>query len=400
MRSTRQRVCATVAFAAIVGAVLVVGGTTPSGAAPAVHQISVDHTGPAGHNFEYKDFFPRAAAKVAQGDVVDFGWPQTKDGFHTATLLKSGETPAQAWSTVYPLAVPDADDGASQQQLNPAIGAPTNPPTIAGGCGSDAGSACAFDGSSDLNSGANRNDGTSHFFAQVNSSPGTTVSFVCLLHPGMQGSLQVVASGSTTPAQEQAAADTQYTADTAEANAAFNAANTPTSTSNADGTKTWTMSAGTETAHTAVLEFLPSNLVVGPKDKVIWNMTNAMAEIHTVTFPKGTDAFEPIPQLCEADPTDTEFVGAPGPPCGDPTKFEVHLDPAPGGGTTIDSTTTEASSGIMGPAALPFPTSTSFDFPNTGTFSYFCHIHDTGMVGAIEVQAASTTASTTPKFTG
>ena len=98
--------------------------STPAAGATSPLTIGVDHAPPAGHNFEYVDYFPRSGVKVHTGDVVSFQWSATPDGFHTVTLLKSGQTPQNAWQST-PLAVPDSDDGSGALQFNPAIAGPT-----------------------------------------------------------------------------------------------------------------------------------------------------------------------------------------------------------------------------------------------------------------------------------
>ena len=411
-RSCRSiRVLAVLALMAASTGAVVASGTASAVVTPL--QIGVDHPGPSGHNYEYKDFFPRgdtaSPVHVGQGSVVQFNWPQTTDGFHTATLLGATTDPATIWTNT-PVSVADPDDAGGQLQFNPAIGAPTLPPPGSGApnaCG-DVATPCPFDGTADLNSGANVSNGTNSFVVQFgrNITPGTVVHYACLIHPGMAASLTVVDPTDpsvTTQPQADTESAAQVTADTAEAAAAETAASVVQSTTNADGTHTFSASAGTETAHAAVLEMLPSPLPVSAGDKIDWHMTNAMAEIHTVTFiddPK----YEPLPQFCEANPTDTAFDPTQaGPPCGDPTKFEVHFNPAPGGGTTITSTSTSASSGILFPPGPPLPHDYTFNFPTAGSFPYFCHIHFNGMKGSVNVLAvsvAATPAAATPGFTG
>jgi hypothetical protein len=130
------------------------GAVVASGTASAVVtplQIGVDHPGPSGHNYEYKDFFPRgdtaSPVHVGQGSVVQFNWPKTTDGFHTATLLGATTDPATIWTNT-PVSVADPDDAGGQLQFNPAIGAPTLPPPGSGApnaCG-DVATPCPFDG--------------------------------------------------------------------------------------------------------------------------------------------------------------------------------------------------------------------------------------------------------------
>ena len=121
-------------LALVAASTIGVVASSPASAAATPLQISVDHAGPAGHNYEYKDFFPRgdtaSPVEVAAGGLVQFNWPETPDGFHTATLLAASTDPTTAWDA--PLTLPDPDDSASQLQFNPALTAPTNPPAGSG----------------------------------------------------------------------------------------------------------------------------------------------------------------------------------------------------------------------------------------------------------------------------
>ncbi len=400
----RKGPAAVLASIALTAGVIAVPATTEAAhAATQTIAVGVDHSPPGGHNFEYVDYFPRSSVKVHTGDVVDFGWARSPDGLHTATLLKTGETPGHAWAA-HGLAVPDADDG-SQLQVNPAITSPTHPPAgsgAPGACGSAA-TPCVFNGSADLNSGANPTDGASHFFVKVNVPAGTTVNVVCLVHPGMAMSFQVVgaSAAASIPSGVAAAANAQASSDTAGALAAEAASQTPQVATNTGGTHTVTLTAGTATAHVEVAEMLPSSATVTAGDTVRW-VTKTIKDIHTVTFPLGAaPQTEPIPFYCEGMP-DTLLTGPPGPSAcgGDPTKIETHLNVAPVGGTTILSPVTVATSGLLATPPAPFPGEYSFTFPNPGTYTYQCRIHD-HMTGTLTVQAgAATPVTATPSLTG
>jgi plastocyanin len=129
---------------------------------------------------------------------------------------------------------------------------------------------------------------------------------------------------------------------------------------------------------------LPQNTSVRAGDTIKW-VTKTIKDPHTVTFPQGDNpTTEPVPNFCEGTP-DVLQTGPPvGPPCGDPTKFEIHFNPAPVGGTVISSPSTVATSGIISNPPAPFPTSYSFSFPNAGTYTYMCRIHD-HMIGTVHV---------------
>jgi plastocyanin len=318
----------------------------------------------------YTDFFPRGGTTVLQNDIVDFKWDTgSPDGFHTTTLLKTGDNPGTVYGTTPPV-VPDADDGGSTIQENPAIGAPTNP-----ACGT-VGSPCPFDGNSQLNSGAFPTAPGHDFYVSVNAQEGTTVTFICLIHAGMVGSLSVVASGASTTGSVTTAAAAQYATDTTEALGAAAAVTVPAATTNSDGSKTWNVQAGAEGPHEQVLEFFPRNLNVTAGDSVNW--TQPTHDIHTVTFPDGAasaaDDFHHF--VCEGGPPDTPAAAPPAPPCAIPPNFESHFTGDPAGPTTLADPTTVATSGVLGIPPTPFPGSYTFKVAGVGNYTYQCKVHD------------------------
>lgn len=384
MNRSRRIVFAPVMALAMTALSLGSGGIVAH-AAPSTYVIGVDAATPANHLFMYTDFFPRGGTSVLQGDVVDFKWDTgSPDGFHTATLLKTGDDPNTVFGATPPV-TPDTDDGAGTIQENPAIGAPSNP-----ACGT-VGSPCAFDGTAQLNSGAFPNQPGKDFYVAVNAQAGTTVTFICLIHRGMVGTLSVVANAASTPASVTAAGATQYASDTSEALAAEAAVTVPSPTTNSDGSKTWNAQAGTEGPHEQVLEFFPSSLSVATGDSVKW--TSKAHDIHTVTFPNGTasaaDDFHQF--VCEAGPPDAPAAPPPAPPCADPTTFESHFTGAPAGGTTLASPATVATSGVIAAAPLPFPDNYTFKVAGAGTYTYQCKVHDhmTGTLAATTVVVAT-----------
>lgn len=386
-------------FSVLVGAALTGAGAllpvTAAQGATAPLTIGVDHAPPAGHNFEYVDYFPRSSVKVHTGDVVSFAWGATPDGFHTATLLKSGQTPQQAWQNT-PAAVPDADEGGGALQFNPAIGAPTFPPPGSGAptaCG-DATTPCVYDGSGTVSSGARPTDGTTSFAVKINAPEGTTLNFVCLVHPGMAGSLQVVpaATAASTSTEVSDAAAAQASQDDSGALAAESAVGPATSTVDAAGHRTYSAVAGTATPYVEVAEFLPGPLTIGTGDRITWK-TQTIKDIHTVTFPAGTRTADPIPAVCEKTGTSDVFATGPPPSCaGGPANFEVHFLPGPVGSASISSPTQVASSGLLANPPAPFPSQTTFTFQTAGSYSFFCHIHENGMRSSVTVKAPTPTS--------
>ncbi|HEX9530463.1 MAG TPA: hypothetical protein VF954_04945, partial [Acidimicrobiales bacterium] len=317
--------------------------SAPRTAATPALTIGVDNASPSGHNYLYTQFYPGSASTptIHSGDVVDFQWNQGAiDGFHTATMLGSGENatpgdPSSAWAK-HPFFTPDADNGEAplvNQQTDVAFG--TFPPAgsgAPGACG-DAATPCPFAADtapSDLNSGAAPTAPGNDFFVKFTAAGPTTVTFVCLIHPGMKGHLTVDSgAAATTPAEASAAATTAYDADNTAAAAQIATVPAPTPTANGDGTKTWTLTAGTATPHVEILEMLPAGFKIGKNDKVKWT-TGTIEDVHTVTFPPGlgsisVDPFR-LPPMCEAasgpDTVAPDLGGAPPFGCADTASLE------------------------------------------------------------------------------
>src|SRR5207253_8917161 len=93
MRS-RHLIMPAIALSSLIATSLV--GAVPAGASAGARSylIGVDAGGPAGHNFEYVDYFPRGQVRsddppaiVGNGAVLDFRYNLASlDGLHTATL--------------------------------------------------------------------------------------------------------------------------------------------------------------------------------------------------------------------------------------------------------------------------------------------------------------------------
>ena len=389
------------ALGAMVASTFIGALSAAATSAPPVHVIGVDNASPSGHNFEYVDFFPHSATTVHLGDVIDFAWNAgSPDGFHTATLLKPGQSVAQGYAAAEnQLVIPD-EDTTVQLQINPSTIVPTDPT-----CGHAASHPCTYslDNQSRLNSGAMPTVPGGHFFVTTSrdgdvSAP-TIINFVCLIHPGMVGSFTIVpaATAATTSTAETAAATAQYATETTGALTAETLADEKSVTNNGDGTHTITMTAGTASAGVEVLEMLPTRVEIRPGDKVKW-VTSTRIDVHTVTFPKGSgsNSVDPLPFACEvAGLTDAPSTGPPDFGCSSPAAIENHVVPQAQGPTAIASTSTVATSGVIAAAEgpLPFPDRYTFSFPNSGTFAYQCRIHD-NMVGTIVVNRAQVLAQT------
>jgi len=360
--------------------------------------IGVDNSSPSGENFGFLDYYPRAGVKVHNGDVVGFRFtpPPTSDEIHTATLGTPGESAVGIFtSPKYPQPIVDGDDPApaglpAQFQFPNSILFPSSPPAGApGGCGTQA-QPCSYDGSTEINTGilCHGACANSEYFFKIDvasvPSGGLTVNYVCLIHgPTMQGSLQIVTAERDASTQNRlnAAARAQYEP---QIDRGFDAKAAALKRAR----KTGTVLAGTEdsTGNVQVLEMLPRSFKVKKDTSSVRWVSPSLNEIHTVTFPQGSgsNGVDPFPFVCEGSPdTPATFPG--GVPCGNPNIFEFHFDPQPQGATTISTTSTVGSSGVIGSIpGTPFPPSYSFNFPNPGTFTYQCRIHD-HMTGTITV---------------
>lgn len=351
---------------------------------------------PAGHNWTFNDFFPRNLS-VHQGQTIELA-VAVAGGFHTVTLLPAGMT-ASAGLRTLGLVQADNDDttrnvnGTTHTLLNLGAGFP-----IPGGCGG-AGTPCSFDGLAPVSTGAPLAGPVTPLDVTVNAPVGT-YRYICLVHPKMTGTLNVVPASvpATTATQASHRAAGQIAADLAEGWAAENAANVHRSYRE-DGIRTWIMSAGTGTpdGRVAIDEMLPANQRIRPGDRVHW-ISRSVNEIHTVTFP--TELHTDMAPVCEAGSVDTPAFPTVPVPTG-PQDFScvsppVEFENGAGNGVRhVTSPTTVADSGVIASDAatdslgLPdtaFHTSWSASFRGAvvGTYTYICQIHP-GMAGTIVV---------------
>lgn len=356
---------------------------------PATVTADMPSAVPAGRLWSFNDFFPRTVT-VRTGTDLQF----INQGFHTFTVLPIGAAPRPDWRTSG-VGKDDTDDtalnpnGTTKSEFNvPAL----SPTSLT--CGSPA-APCDFNGSSTVSSGAPFGP-PGPFVVHVSAAPGLYF-FVCRVHAGMSGKLNVVAADAAVPSAAAVSASVakQVKHDLAGAWIADRKANRDAITKNKDGSTTLHVTAGTSSpdGRVALLEFFPRNLDAKSGDKVVFT-PKSPNEPHTVTFPGdlGTETIA----YCEAGSVDIPF----GPPAfncngGPPDEIEfgggngVSLVTAPG------PTGTVSDSGIIGPHQLTQRIGArSTDILNTwtislagaapGTYTYVCQIHD-GMESTITV---------------
>jgi plastocyanin len=228
--------------------------------------------------------------------------------------------------------------------------------------------------------------------------------FHCRIHPYMTGAIRVVGNGQTgtSAAQADANAAAQVAFETKAALATEARYDRTASRRNADGTRTWTLTAGVATRNRRVslLEFLPRNVDVRPGDTIVWRPLDP-SEPHTATFP--VDMHGDIVPLCEASAgTDVPAVPTVNPPTG-PFDFACNGHPADeleldggNGVSTIANTSTVSDSGVFATRQLTL----GWGLPQTaalarwsvkfasnapaGTYHYVCQIHD-GMEATLTI---------------
>ena len=299
------------------------------------------------------------------------------------------------------LVKPDPDDtalnpnGSTHTVLNLGAAFP-----IPGGCGTPT-SPCAFDGTSPVNTGAPLAGPVPPTTVKVTAAVGT-YRFICLVHPKMTGWINVVPASkhATTQAQAKARIAAQVKADRRAGFFAEAVANVAHFRRNADGTRTWVLTAGTGSpdGRVAVDEMLPRKVAIRKGDKVTW-VSRSVNEIHTVTFP--TDLHTDTLPMCESGGVDVPATPTVFPPQG-LTDFACGGGPVDefenGGGNGIRHVTSPATvsdSGVIanGIAVAGFGVpvtsakgtwTVNFAGAAKGKYTYVCQVHD-GMEGTIVV---------------
>ena len=320
----------------LICAVAVGAASLPGRAQPVSWKVSVGADTPD-HSLQGQDFYPRTIT-INAGDTIT--WTKNVVLEHTVTFL-SGARPPLPFS-------PQPDH---RVLFNPAVAFPQ------GGS--------SYDGTGVTSSGTIEKAGAS--YTLTFTKPGR-YAYLCLLHPGMQGTVLVQAAGKApmTQAQVTKAAADQWAASLAVGKKLV--ANWKPSASG--GVYTAPM-VGDAQAHITLLRFTPGPLRVKAGSTVKWTVTDPF-EIHTVTFQGAGE----VPQWLQLE------QAAQGPP-------KIWVNPkilAPAGGPTHTGNT-YYNSGILFPVNPPGPTAYTLKFTKPGTYTYWCVVHVAeGMRGSIVVQ--------------
>ncbi len=358
----------------------------PAGAVSQSYKVQVDGAPPTGQPWAFLRFFPSTSLSVHQGDVVDFAFSAT-DTPHTATLTPDADpehwrTTNQGASGQYAVEVPDTQFGGDDHSvvLNPLVGAPSDPT-----CGTST-NPCSFDASKVVTSGLQFPNPSQQpsFFVTV-SAPVGSYSFLCMLHPGMEVSLNVAADSTSvpTPQQVSASAAKQLKRATKVDGAAADAiAQTITTAHTAVGTIV-KLNAGGFSNNVTANEYPDNPVVVSVGDKIKFA---GMPEIHTATFPRSTAKnpnYALLQSFCEQAGADTPAQSPAD--CSDPTKFETVFNPLAVGPTksrNLVDPKTVVNSGLLVPGMNGV-----FIAKKPGRYTFVCLVHGPEMHGVIKVKA-------------
>jgi plastocyanin len=298
---------------------------------------------------------------IHAGDTVEFVNPYEE--IHTVTFL--GDTKAP--DLIIP-AGPPPKAGPPKLIFNPQVAFPTSQTSYTSGY---------------ANSGI-IGKGESYSLTFTNLG---TYNFLCIVHPGMTGSVQVLDAGTTVPSQ--AAYDADAKAQLDKSIAAGQASATATKTSNvknANGSTNYGVTIPQSAGQSDVMQFAPVSLNIAVGDSVSW--TNNTAVPHTVTYAAGN-----VPELAIPEPQ----PGGPPNLVINPAAVFPSMPP-----TTSFSGAGYVNSGFLGtgPEATA-GTNFSLTFTKAGTYLFICVLHaDQGMSQVITVGSGGASGGVTPPSTG
>jgi plastocyanin len=313
----------------LVGALMVLLRPAASHAAagPKTYTVKIDAKPPRGEMWDFMHFFPSSLA-VHQGDTIHFIW-NGAGGPHTATLVNAAR--AHRWRTLhqragdnYQLFVHDTRFGGDDKGLivNPKVASPSNPT-----CGAPS-TPCAYTGVGVLNSGIQFSDPTNQPSFDVTVDPSTPVgeyTVLCLLHPGMEMHLYVVAPGARIQSPGQVAADARAEishAKKVDGPAADAKAQRVRRQRMAGGHVHWWIHAGGVVGGVTADEYLDRTLRVHRGDRIT---VRGSMEIHNLAFPVKRVITRPfIKTVCEVPGRDQPATSPFD--CAAPTDFRLDLN--------------------------------------------------------------------------
>jgi plastocyanin len=344
--------------AATIGATLVAAG--PASAAPTVPAWAGPPVKPKVNALDFDQMFPKTIT-IRVGQSVRW----TINGFHDVALPAKGQSPPPFALPLIQTPVTGITDAAGKAlwfngqptlSINPQVANP------AGGS--------TYNGSSYVNSGLPLGPGAPKPYTLKFTKAGT-FKFYCLVHPGMQGTVKVLAAkakGKTTaPGQARTLARKQETQQTTKAKTLAKVkppAGQVFAGNDTFGGVTW-------------LRFFPDNVTIKAGQSVMF-ASHSRTELHTVTF--GPAAY--VTQL------ENNFV-EPLPGTAPPVFIENPLGAYPSDPPPLPAyDATNHGNGFLNAGGLqlggPTPSTATITFTKPGVYKYDCLVHP-GMEGTVTV---------------
>lgn len=397
------------ALVALIAIVLgTVTGSVPAQADAYDVRVQVGAAPPNGATlpFSYTRFYPEIV-RVHPGQTILFDTREVFD-LHTVSFWPPGNANRPVTFR--------ADEGPDRFAVN-------EPLWQRSPCGDDGKPACELTGGNQyLSSGLSALYGP-RWRVTVDAPAGTTIGYLCQVHPDMVGTIDVVEPDVSLPSQVQIDAETerQVRKDTNEATA-YRSMLDARREKRWDGQRNiWTVLVGARTPsrHVSIMAYLPSSLGGLRRGDAVEFVSSGMGH-HSVTFPTelvGPKAPGPDSRLSSAaihpacDPDDPSS-GAPGlwgvyaplspVPC--PANFELVISPwlaspHPAPSNQVWTQATYHDSGLMWSEEAPesargrpagsgayFPSTFVAEFMTNNTFRYACTVHGADyMAGTVTV---------------
>jgi plastocyanin len=307
---------------------------------------------------DINQFFP-SSVKVHAGDSVK--WRIA--GFHVIVFPKKGDPEP-------PLAIPDPskpatgfNDAAGQPFWFNGQGTPLVPPLVGLGTGSGK----SYTGSAGVGSGFPSGENPKPFTVKFPKAGKYT--YFCSIHPGMKGTVDVLAKSKSVPSAKS---------DAARARDQLNKGlSTLKKLDKQKVTAANTIVAGPDKGGAVLYRYTPSALTTKVNTPVTLEMTSGTSEDHTFTFAKDVKA--------AGKQSEAELVaplpgtGTSGPPTLAFGPKWVYPSEKPGSDAVYDGANHGdgfLNSGVLdGSSKTLFPQKFTVSFSKPGTYSFFCAIH-------------------------
>jgi len=323
-------------------ALIVAAGPGAAQPAPTTWKVSLGAETPD-HAIQVNDYFPRTIT-INEGDSITWTKPTLQP--HTVHFLSGAKPPT--------IGLPQPD---GRVLFNPLVRNPQGGQT--------------YDGTGIAASGWLVEE-TGLRYSLTFTKPGT-YHYLCLLHPGMSGTVVVLPKGEKVPTTqaEYDEASAKQRAQALNLGRHLLASGTPSVRRTESGTEYGIFLKVSSGARINILRFAPQTITIKVGDTVRWE-TRDTIDPHTVTF-SGSD---------QVPPWEVPEAQAQGPP----KVYRNNKAALPAGGRVHEGGGFY-NSGRLAPLGTPGPLTYSLTFTKPGTYTYWCAIHvPEGMRGTVVVQ--------------